>query len=167
MVIREATEGDIPALAELHVRTWNETYPGVQSPPTVALRERQWREAFAPQDGSWFALVVEDGGRLVGFAKGKRYSHADLPQFDGELNKIYVLREYHGRGLGERLMEEVARRFLIQGIRSMVLFSEPSNPTGQFFEAMGGEKLLAKNGEFHGAYGWSDLKQLVAKCDGK
>jgi len=24
--------------------------------------------------------------------------------------------------------------------------------------------LFAKNGEFHGGYGWTDLKKLVANC---
>ena len=66
--IRDATPADIPALADLHVRTWNETYPGVASPPAYELRERQWREAFA-STAWWFCLVVEDGdGELIGFA---------------------------------------------------------------------------------------------------
>ena len=161
MVIRDATESDIVALAELHVMAWNQTYPEVASPPTVALREQQWRQLFGRKDGSWFVLVMEDHGRLIGFAKGQRYRHSDLPQFAGELNKLYLLREYHGRGLGRRLLVQVASRFLSQGIASMVLFSEPSNPTGGFFQAMGGEKVLAKNGEFHGAYGWGDLNRLA------
>ena len=164
MLIRDATEADIPALAQLHVTAWNQTYPGFQSPPTPALREQQWRDTFARRDGSWFALVVEDHRQLIGFAKGKRYNHHDLPQFAGELNKLYLLREHHGRGLGRRLIGEVARRFLSQGITSMVLFSEPSNPTGGFFDAMGGEKIFAKNGEFHGTYGWRDLNQLALIC---
>ena len=162
MLIRDATEADIPALAQLHVATWNETYPHVESPPTLALREQQWRQLFARNDGSWFVLLVEENGRLLGFAKGQPYKHADLPQFAGELNKLYLLREYHGRGFGRRLITHVARRFISQGITSMVLFSEPSNPTGGFFQAMGGEKILAKNGEFHGAYGWRDLHTLTA-----
>jgi L-amino acid N-acyltransferase YncA len=164
MLIRDATEADIPALAELHVTAWNQTYPGFESPPTVAFREQQWRHVFAHNDGSWFVLVVEDKGRLIGFAKGQHYKHPDLPDFAGELNKLYVLREHHGQGLGRRLMGQVARRFLSQGITSMVLFSEPSNPTGRFFEAMGGEKIVDRRGRFHGTYGWRDLNRLASIC---
>ena len=39
----------------------------------------------------------------------------------GELNKLYVLRRYQRLGLGRRLVCLVARRFLGQGISSMLL----------------------------------------------
>ena len=75
LTIREAIPADIPALADLHVRTWNATYPDVEKQPTFTIRERQWKEAFRVTDGSWFAFVVEreDGeilGRVVPTAAG-------------------------------------------------------------------------------------------------
>src|SRR5437764_2002649 len=128
--IREATAADIPALAELHVKTWNATYPEVVKKPTFEIRERQWRQAFEVTDGSWFCFVVEDeNGNLVGFAKGVPYRHRNLPDFAGELSKIYLLREYHRQGWGRRLLDHVVHRFLSQGINSMLLFAEPSNPS--------------------------------------
>ena len=46
--IREATAADIPVLAQLHVTTWNATYaPLLVTGPSLAIREHQWREAFA------------------------------------------------------------------------------------------------------------------------
>jgi ribosomal protein S18 acetylase RimI-like enzyme len=105
-------------------------------------------------------FVLEEGGQLIGFAKGNRYHSHDLPEFSGELNKIYLLPEYQGRGLGRRLVDEVVQRFLSQGITSMVLFSEPENPACRFYEKLGGEKIFASNGEFHGAYGWRELRKL-------
>jgi ribosomal protein S18 acetylase RimI-like enzyme len=163
--IREATAADIPALADLHVRTWNATYPDVQKTPTYEIRERQWRESFAVTDGSWFCFVVEGpDGELVGFAKGKRYDHQDLPEFAGELNKIYLLRDYHRQGWGRRLVGHVARRFLSQGIRSMLLFADAQNPSCRFYEALGAERLLDEAGKFHGGYGWRDLQGLAAMC---
>ena len=165
LVIRDAASSDIPALARLHVTTWNATHGWRPHGPTCELRERQWREAFSRVDGRWFCLVVQrPGGELVGFAKGVRYEHSDLPGFAGELNKIYLLREYQQQGLGRRLMGLVARRFLSQGIRSMVLFGEARNPSCAFWEALGGERLHAPNGEFHGGYGWRDLQPLASIC---
>lgn len=164
LVIREATHDDIPALAALHVKTWADTYPSVR-PPTYQLRERQWREQFAKADGSWFCLVVENRTReLVGFAKGRTYSSDELPGYGGDLNKIYVLREYQRLGVGRRLVGHVARRFLNRGISTMVLFGIPQNPSCAFHEALGGERLYAKNGEFHGGYAWRDLNKLSAIC---
>src|SRR5262249_24119190 len=122
--IREATPADVPALARLHVTTFNETHaPVLLNWPTYEVREYQWRQAFRTNDGSWFCFVVEaPNGELIGFAKGQPYAHADHPDFAGELNKTYVLREYHRRGLGMRLVGRIARRFLDRGISSMLLF---------------------------------------------
>jgi ribosomal protein S18 acetylase RimI-like enzyme len=165
VTIREATSADLPALADLHVKTWNATYPDVQKKPTYEIRERQWREAFKVTDGSWFCFVVEDqNDDLVGVAKGTPYDHVDLPGFAGELSKIYLLREYQLQGLGRRLVGHVIRRFLSQGISSMVLFAEPQNPSCRFYEALGAERLLDKAGDFHGGYGWRDLRSLAAMC---
>lgn len=162
LVIREATREDIPALAALHVKTWNETYPMARQPPTYQIRERQWREQFDKTDGTWFCFVVENPKHeLVGFAKGSKYQSDDLPDYHGELSKIYLLREYQRLGVGRRLMGHVARRFLGEGISTMVLFGTAENPSRAFHEALGGEKLYAKNGEFHGGYAWNDLRALA------
>jgi len=166
-VIREAVEAEIPALARLHVATWNQTYPGVPSPPSVALRERQWREAFAAADGSWFFCYVVEApdGELAGFAKGIRYTEPEPPGYDGELSKIYVLRAYHGLGMGRRLLGRVARRFLEQGITSMLVFGEDGNRSCSFYAAMGGEKLRAADGTPAACnYGWRDLRVLASIC---
>jgi L-amino acid N-acyltransferase YncA len=164
-LIREATSADILALAALHVQAWNETYPHVKRPPSYALRESQWRDQFKDTSGQWFCFVVEDRkGALVGFAKGLPYSSTELPDYSGELNKIYLLRDYQRLGLGSRLVGHMARRFLRQGITSMVLFGVAQNPSCRFHEAMGGERLYSKQGEFHGGYGWRDLQCLTSIC---
>jgi L-amino acid N-acyltransferase YncA len=163
--IREAQAEDISALAELHVRTWRETYWTTLSPPAYETRKHQWQQQFKVNDGSWFCYVVENKNKeLVGFAKGQVYNHPDLPEFSGELNKIYLLRKYQRIGLGRKLLGRVARRFLLQGITNMVLFGTPENPSCKFHDTMNGEKLVAKNGEFHGGYCWRDLQKLVDIC---
>jgi ribosomal protein S18 acetylase RimI-like enzyme len=165
-VFRDATVADIPALARLHVTAWNATYPGFRSPPTYELRERQWREAFAMTDGSWFCFVIENQrGELVGFAKGMRYAHPDQPDYSGELSKIYLLPEYQRLALGRRLVGHTARRFLAQGISTMLLFADAGNPSCRFFEALGAERLCDPNGKVsYGNYGWRDLRTLASMC---
>jgi ribosomal protein S18 acetylase RimI-like enzyme len=152
LVIRDATAADIPALARLHVQTFRETHGGG---PTPALREQQYREKFAASDGRWFCLVaIRANGDLVGFVVGQP---GDPPDGGGHVNKIYVLRDYQRLGLGRRLLTQVSQRFASQGYTSMTLFSQAENPSIWFFDAMGGERLLAANGEFHGGYRWRTL----------
>lgn len=163
--LRDATHADVPALATLHVQTFNETHRGGRAGgPSYQLRERQWREAFSVNDGRWFCLVVEDdAGELVGFAKGTPHD-GSVPGFAGELTKIYVLRRCHRQGLGRLLLCSVARRFIDRGVTSMLLFGEVANPSNGFYEKCGAERLNAESGEFHGGYGWRDLHSLVANC---
>lgn len=162
--IREATDADVPALAALHVATFNETH-GAFNSPTLQTRLWQWQQIFENKDDSWFCFVIEkEGEGLIGFAKGQPYDHTDLPGFAGELNKIYLLRAYHKTGLGRQLLCRVAHEFINRGILSMLLFGDKDNPSNGFYERMGAEKLFAKNGEFHGGYGWKDLQKLIADC---
>jgi ribosomal protein S18 acetylase RimI-like enzyme len=165
--IRDAHADDVPALARLHVQTFNETHRGGHGGgPSYELRERQWREAFAVNDGSWFCLVVEDeAGELIGFAKGTPHD-GGVPGFTAELNKIYVLRRHQRQGVGRLLLCNVARRFTERGLTSMLLFGEATNPSNGFYEAFGAQRLLSPGGEFHGGYGWRDLHLLVTGCCG-
>jgi GNAT superfamily N-acetyltransferase len=84
-----------------------------------------------------------------------------VPGFEGELDKIYVLRAWHRCGIGRALVEQVARRFLAEGVGSMLLFGDPRNPSNGFYERLGAERLFSPAGEFHGGYGWRDLRRLV------
>jgi ribosomal protein S18 acetylase RimI-like enzyme len=160
--IRDAAESDIPALAKLHVITWNACYQA--NGPSAAIREAQWREQFARQDGSWFCLLVaRANGELIGFAKGKRSDH---PGFDAELNKIYLLPEYQRVGLGTRLLREVVQRFLDMGLTSMWLIGEADNPSTAFHEAMGGYNRPNDDGSMnYGNFFWDDLKALARRLE--
>jgi ribosomal protein S18 acetylase RimI-like enzyme len=163
--LREARPADIPALAALHVQTFNETHrDGRPGGPSYELREHQWREAFDRQDGSWFCYVIEDdGGELVGFAKGTPHD-GGIPGYKGELNKIYLLRRVHRQGLGRLILCAVAKRFVERGVTSMLLFGDANNPSNGFYERLGAERLYSAKGEFHGGYGWPDLSKLIAQC---
>jgi GNAT superfamily N-acetyltransferase len=157
ITFRDAVAADIPALAELHVTTWNATY-NTSRGPTIATRTWQWNKVFAETERRDFVLVLVDrNGRLVGFTWGKPHQG----EFDGELSKIYLRWEYHGLGLGRRMLVESARRFLDRGIHSFILFADLGNPTLGFFDHMGGERLLDERGRFGGAYAWRSAAKLL------
>ena len=157
ITMREAVAADIPALAALHVELWNRTYRTTRG-PTVATRMWQWNQVFAAERRRDFVLLLlEDRrGRLIGFVFG-RLSDGE---FDAELSKIYLRWEYHGLGLGRRMMHEVARRFAAMGARSFVLRAERSNPTIGFYDRMGGERLTDDKERFTGAYAWRDVRAI-------
>ncbi len=161
LAIREATVDDIPALSRLHVKTWNATYaPLLTKGPSEKIREAQWRQKFANTDATWFCFVVENRrGELIGFAQGNRSDH---PEYAGELNKIYLLREYQGVGLGRSLISVVAQRFLSEGIDSMWLLGDARNPSNKVWIALGAVKTDDDPGT--GNYGWRDVRTLILKA---
>jgi GNAT superfamily N-acetyltransferase len=162
--LREATVRDVATLAELHVETFAETHGGG---PPVSLRETQWQRILGANDAADFTFVVEaSSGELVGFARGTRHD-GGVPGYQGELNKIYVLRGHQRHGLGRLLVCQIAKRFLDQGITSMLLFGDASSPSNGFYEHMGAVRLLSPEAEFHGAYGWPGLDRLIARCGGE
>ena len=155
---------DLPALVSIHVTSWNLTYPEYEPKPSRQLREAQWSKAFELKEDNWFCyLAQKQDGEIAGFATGNNFSDPTLI-YQGQLNKIHFLKSYQRIGLGRILVGEVVNRFLKQGITSMILFADPANPAIQFYEVLGGQRLLDKDGIFQGAYGWSDLQQLAERC---
>ena len=160
--IREATEEDIPALSNVHVKAWADTYFLTKNPPSYSTRSWQWTEAFRNNDGSWFCYVaVNRQGDIIGFVKGNTREENELSVYKGELNKIYLLFEYHRLGIGTRMIAYVAQRFLQMGIHNMILFSEAGNPTGWFYEALGAKKIVNDKGMFSGTYAWDNIEPLA------
>lgn len=159
LTIRDATPADLPAVARLHVEAWNATYaPMLARGPGVAVRERQWREAFARDDPDWLCLVVvRPDGTLVGLAQANR---SDDPAFAGELRKIYLLADYQRLGLGRRLVAGIARRFLARGIDSMWLWGDARNPSQGAWQALGAAKR--DDDPASGNWGWRDIRPLAA-----
>jgi ribosomal protein S18 acetylase RimI-like enzyme len=161
LVLREATIADLRPLAELHVRTFNETHVGpFGSGPSYSTREWQWREKLSESDATNFVLVLETATKeLVGFI----WCHPtkDNPKWAARLNKIYLRREYQRRGLGKRMVAAAVDRLLEHGLTSMALFTEADNePACNFYERLGGERQLNERGRFEGMYGWIDLRKL-------
>lgn len=100
--VREVKPDEISLLANLHVKTWNETYPGVRQKPSVALREQQWQKVFSNDDVSWFCLfMVNSNDEPVGFVYGLKYDRPDILPYEGQISKIYLLQSYIGLGLGK------------------------------------------------------------------
>ena len=156
--LREARSSDIPDLAELHVTAWNDAYAPFMTGPSVEIREMQWQQAFE-KPGDWFCYVLaRPDGQLVGFAKGVIREDHEIP---GELNKLFLARDYQRLGLGRRLVGAVVRQFRSLGLTAMAAYVDPRNPSCGFFERLGGTWLVEPDGETNFSwYVWRDLDGL-------
>ncbi len=107
--IRPILHADIPALLEVAVRAWEDTYPNIISRAQMEYMHALFNtpEALRRQieEEKQDFLVAMSGNTLVGYA-------AFLATGEGEfrLSKIYVAPEVKGQGLGKRLLDaQIAR----------------------------------------------------------
>ncbi|GER89184.1 N-acetyltransferase [Dictyobacter vulcani] len=171
-MIRQATLEDAPAIARVHVESWQSTYRGI-IPDTyldnlsTAPRERMWtRILSATADTSIVLVAVDKAGEIVGFINGGRERDND-PVYNAELYAIYLLDSCHGHGTGRALTQALAAHLVQAGYSTMLVWVLADNPTVGFYQHLGAHYLRSKRDEIGGAdleeaaYGWSDIRALL------
>ncbi|WAB85206.1 GNAT family N-acetyltransferase [Microcella daejeonensis] len=153
--IRAPRTDEVEVLADLHLRTWKETYGGAfpASAWGQAAREQRLRMWDAicnrPRPADRFAVAERDG-ELIGIA-GSGASMDDAPVREKHLFFIYLLAAEQGSGAGQALLDTVvssepASLWVLEGNARAIAFYERNGfvfdgarqPTG--FET-GGEEL--------------------------
>ncbi len=172
--IREACVDDARGIAEVHVASWRTTYRGIVPDEhlaqlSVERRAQRWLETLAV--GVEVIYVAKDdaehGGRVVGFASGGAEREEDMPAYDGELYAVYILQEYHGQGLGQRLVRAIAERLDKHGFNAMLVWVLADNPSRGFYERLGGQFVRERAIELGGvslsevACGWRNIRALL------
>jgi L-amino acid N-acyltransferase YncA len=116
-IIRPSTEQDLPAIAAIyahHVLTGTATFE--TTPPTEA--EMGARRADVLAKGLPY-LVAEDQGQVLGFAYCQWFKPRPAYRFSAE-DSIYLHPDAGGKGLGRRLLAELAARAEAAGIRKLI-----------------------------------------------
>lgn len=148
MRVRAAVEADVETIAEAHVESWWEAYPGLIPDWFIATlsvdrRIDTWRRAIvdAPPRSGTFVLesFAEPERRIVGFAHfgGTRDEDAD-GEHVGELTSIYVRKAVWGQGGGTALVREVTAAMQACGFTEATLWVLETNQRARrFYEARG------------------------------
>lgn len=110
MNILPATSEHADAIAELHASSWSITYNDVLSQDylqNIVPSERLsvWRERFKNPRKNQFVLIAVDNGFVVGFACVFVMEHLEWGSY---LENLHVRQSHHGRGIGAKLLIEVA-----------------------------------------------------------
>ncbi|MBE9139066.1 GNAT family N-acetyltransferase [Nodosilinea sp. LEGE 07088] len=166
MILREATRCDIPAIARVHVKTWQTTYRGILPDEflknlSYERRENSWHQVFenASKDKNFTYVAQNRSGEIVGFANGGLERTGNVV-YQGELNAIYILKSDQQKGIGRTLYRAVVQRLAQMQIHSMLVWVLEKNPACQFYDIFGGRIIDKKEIEIGGtnlaeiAYGW-------------
>jgi ribosomal protein S18 acetylase RimI-like enzyme len=132
VAIRRATVDDLPAVSALLGATWHATYDGVYGVERVAGITGRWHSVdtlargLDRPDGCF--LVAEASGRMLGTISIGRGCDGEL-----KLDRLYVMPNAQGQGLGRRLLE--AALATCPAARAISLEVEPANAQAvRFYE---------------------------------
>jgi len=165
--VRPAVPDDAAAIARIYVDTWRSVYAGsipdsVLTRMSHARQETAWRHEIGERKGRWVLVAELAESGLAGFA-GLGTTRFGPPSYDGEIQTLYVMDDFQGRGIGRALLEAGFRHLRDQGFRAGLVWVLTSNPARFFYEAMGGQRIAQRNEFLWGtvlaetAYGWPDL----------
>ncbi len=142
MQIRQAGRNNYQDIQSIAHQTWPHTFGNILSPEQIAymlemmyslssLREQ------VEQRGHVF-LLAENEGVFMGFAS---YECHYKKEATTKIHKIYVIPSGQGKGVGRRLISEIAGRAAESGDRLLQLNVNKHNPAIQFYEKLGFRKV--------------------------
>lgn len=175
---RDATPTDADLLSRLSIAGWRETYAG-EMPETVLGRMEtnpnhdpaSWHRRLKrrPPD-RWTRIVETDGGDPVGFLWFGR-EEGRLPGHAGEIEKIYLLKQAQGRGLGRALMADTFQTLEAADLFPVAIWVFDFNLGAMdFYRKLGGRPLGRIETVFEAegrpfretAYGWPPSGLAIA-----
>lgn len=126
--IRRIAADELPMVQKLGHRIWEQCYPGIISEQQIDYMLSIWYQPAAmaremEARGVWYALIeVADHGS-VGYVSFEQYPGTDLCF----INKLYLLAEMNGRGLGALTLEWTASRAREMGCKRLQLRVNKAN----------------------------------------
>jgi ribosomal protein S18 acetylase RimI-like enzyme len=139
--VRRGVAEDAPAVARVHVDSWQWGFRGLLPDTYLAGlsdqlddRERMWRAVVTrPESRLWIAEVDR---QIVGFCHAGRSPAGE--DGVGELFAIYVAEEAAGRGVGQALMARALEDLRERGFAAAVLWVLDGNARARRFYERGG-----------------------------
>ncbi len=136
--IRDATIDDANAIAWVRYNSWQETYRGIVSDVyldamTLAEGEERWKFILShPSSQKFITVVTNENEEVVGFVSGGK-ARDNETKTEGEIYALYLLRKYHGLGLGKKLFLYGIDELRKLGLQSFAVFVLTKNPTLDFY----------------------------------
>lgn len=148
MNIRYANENDAALLAELGRTTFYTSFIEYNTPEDM---EKYLSEHYSTEiqrseirDPDTIFLIAEQNSIPIGYAKLKQHSQGDGVAGTNpmELQRIYVIQEYIGKGVGPALMKEAIREAKERGFNCLWLGAWEKNERAiKFYEKWGFQKV--------------------------
>ena len=147
-IIRKKEQKDCYDIAHVVTVSWNETYQGIVPNDFLNdLKENEKERAlnsyneFNVNDNHQFVLEINNnivGFINVGISEDKEYTNC------GEIFALYILNDYKGIGYGRKLVEVGIEELKKMGCNKMIIGCLDGNPSNEFYQHIGGEKIKTR-----------------------
>lgn len=173
MLIRKATYDDIKGMAKVNVDSWRTTYKNI-IPDTYldsmsyGLREKSFQKAL--DDEQIIVYAAEEDEEVVGYiVGGKNREIEEFPAYEGELYALYILKEFHGRGIGRELVSKLFDELKASGIQHVMVKVLKDNPAKLFYQRLGAKYVdvtcfeISRSKLAEEVYGWENAPFKIKK----
>lgn len=146
--MRKATLRDAKQLSEVAERTFRDTFGAMNTPEDMDLHcVSSFGEAIQAGEISnpdMLTLLSEEDGEVVGFAQLRWGGAPDCVSAEapGEIQRLYVVREWHGKGVAQALMDACLEALKGRGSDAAWLGVWERNPRAiSFYRKFGFEEV--------------------------
>ncbi len=143
-LIRKSKIEDYDSIARIVTKCWQNTYRNIVNNDFLdslskneKARAKSQKESFDKNNNHEFVLLINK--KIVGFVK-VCLSEEKIDDC-GEMQAIYILKEYNGYGYGRKLFEKGVNELKSMGCKCMVIGCLDGNPSNEFYKHMGGDYL--------------------------
>lgn len=153
--IKVARANQLTEIQKIAAATWPSTYGNIISAAqiTYMLAEMYNNNQLQKQlDNNTTFLLADLGNKFVGFAA---FGYVDT-YWEYKLQKLYVLPEMQGKGVGKHLLTHIQNQLRSINITKMSLQVNRNNVAVQFYEKLGFTVVNSKDFHFGNNYYMND-----------
>jgi ribosomal protein S18 acetylase RimI-like enzyme len=172
-VIRPIVFSDAAVIARINIDAWRETYSGLIAQSTLNSMGYEeylakWLRILDPMNATdRFGFVAESDNKIVGYvSSGKTRGEDSI--YEGELYALYLLKEYHGWGIGKALFLKAVEAMATNNISSFKLYVLKENAIGRsFYDRFAPEEItdaqfkIDENIYCDLCYGWKSIEKVL------
>ncbi len=161
--IRRAVLRDIPDIAHIHVKAWQQAYAGQIDQEyldslDVAARQKNWEQGFEknPDTNVYMAFVDGTPVGFICYGNGRDETKAAY----GEIYAVYLLQEVWKKGIGYALHQVAKEKLLADGFSKIYLWVLDTNENAiRAYQRWGG--VLDMTAVKESAIGQQQVKEVA------